>query len=570
MKVHKSNRVLWDVWSSNASRSPNREVIVHYSEGVAAHRWTWEGLLERSARLADLLREDDVARGDVCAILMRHRIDFYPLYLAVAAIGAIPSVLAYPNPRLHPEKFRDGLRGMSRVSGLDWILTEGELQDVVMPIVQERGSTVRGILFPLEDVPAIRRSSPARGRLSDVAPSPDDPCLLQHSSGTTGLQKGVMLSHRAVLTHLEIYGKNIGISPDDRIVSWLPLYHDMGLIAAFHLALASNVPTVMIDPFEWVSSPELFLQIAALEHATLAWLPNFSYNLMASRIRDEDLAGIRLDSLRLLVNCSEPVRAETHDGFAARFERFGLDRNVLGASYAMAEATFAVTQTMPGTEARRLNASRESLANGSFVPPERDEPVRTCVSSGRPITGCALRIVDENDKSVPDGVVGEVLIRSQSLFSGYRNDPQTTAGCFRDDWYATGDYGFQLAGEIFVVGRKKDIIIVAGKNIYPEDVESVLHQVEGLIPGRVVAFGLPDPASGTERVCVVAETAHEEPDMRARIREAIVIRSMQIDVTVAQVVLVEPRWLIKSSAGKPSRSANKRRVEALLTDTRPK
>ncbi len=495
--------------------------------------------------------------GDVCALIIRHHAHFYPAYLAVSSIGALPAVLAYPNPRLHPEKFREGLEGMARRSGLDWLLTERELEPVILPLVSRPGSTIRGIAFPLEWEDERNPPDPPMQR-KEV--SPDDPCLLQHSSGTTGLQKAVILSNRAVLEHVRRYGEAIRITPEDKIVSWLPLYHDMGLIAAFYLPLTLGIPVVQIDPFEWVSAPVLLLEAVSREKGTLAWLPNFAYHLMADRIHEEDLSGIRLDSIRMLVNCSEPVRAESHEKFFRKFGPFGIRREVLAACYAMAETTFAATQTPPGEEAKRISADRVEIANGLLQFTGPDENARICVSSGAPIPGCELRIVDETGKDLPEGQVGEIVIRSVSLFDGYRNNPEKTAEVLRNGCYFSGDYGFSFQGEFYVIGRKKDIIIVAGKNVYPEDIEDCVGQVPGVIPGRVISFGMEDDLSGTEQVYVIAETGLEGDAEKKRLRLAVREAGMGIDVTIARVFLAPPRWLIKSSAGKPSRSANKERA----------
>jgi fatty-acyl-CoA synthase len=551
-----------DRWRSHAARTPGRDAVLHYVAGQLTRRWTWGELVAAADQFATRLAACGVRPSDVCALIIRHNPEFYPLYMGVELLGAIPAVLAYPNPRLHPDKFRSGLVGMSRGSGLDWILTERALAPVLNGVM-DGTSTIRGLLYPLELPPADTFETDAM--VGRVTSHPTDPCLLQHSSGTTGLQKAVMLSHSAVLEHVRRYGDAIELAATDRVVSWLPLYHDMGLIATFHLPLAAAVPVVYLDPFEWVVAPSLFLDACSRERATIAWLPNFAYNLMATRANDEDLEGVRLDSLRLLVNCSEPVRAESHDMFAARFAAYGLARHALGASYAMAETTFAVTQTRPGLEARRIEASRAALARGIFQRPSANEPVRSCVSSGTPISGCSVRIVDEAGADRRDGEVGEILIRSVSLFDGYRNNPLATQRALRDGWYASGDLGFLLDGEVFVVGRKKDVIIVAGKNIYPEDVEDALRGVDGLLPGRVVAFGREDVANGTERICVVAETPLTDDAAHAGVREAITRAGMRIDITISEIFLVEPRWLIKSSAGKPSRTANKERLAATAT-----
>jgi len=341
----------------------------------------------------------------------------------------------------------------------------------------------------------------------------------------------------------------------------------MGLIASFHLPLAFGIPCFQLDPFEWIAAPVLMLEAASREKATIAWMPNFAYNLMADHIHEEDLADIRLDSLRLLVNCSEPVRYASHERFARRFGPYGFRREALAACYAMAETTFAVTQSIPGKESAVLEASREDLARGRFAVPAPGQKWIACVSSGRPISGCEVLIVDDGCEPLPEGYVGEVMIRSVSMFDGYRNNPEETSKVIKDGWYRSGDYGFCREGEYHILGRKKDIIIVAGKNIYPEDIEYAVAEVPGVIAGRVVAFGLEDEAAGTEQVCVIAETPVEDSVGRKALRSAVVMAGMAGDVTISRVYLVPPRWLFKSSSGKPSRSANKQRALRELSST---
>jgi fatty-acyl-CoA synthase len=558
-----NSELVWDHWRRHAEITPDRDAIIHWTAGEEPFRWKWGALVTAASQIAARLQEHGIRQGDVCAIIIRHNRNFYPTYMAVSALGALPAVLAYPNARLHPDKFRQGIEGMSQRSGLDCILTEGELDPLIRPLVSKPGSTIREVLFPLDwclDLDLAAR------RYVDHAPAQSsDPVLLQHSSGTTGLQKPVVLSHRAVLEHVRRYGQSIALAPNDKVVSWLPLYHDMGLIAAYYLPLTYGVPVVQLDPFEWVSAPVLLLQAIAREGGTLCWLPNFAYNFMADRIRDDDLADLRLDTLRMVINCSEPVRAESHNKFHTRFAQYGLRREALAACYAMAETTFAVTQTAPGREARVLPVVREDLAKGRVVIATCEEGTRYCVSSGTVISGCQVRVVDGRGREVAPGNVGELATASVSLFDGYRNYAEKTAEALIDGWYHSGDYGFLHEGECYVIGRKKDIVIVAGNNVYPEDVEDVVGQVQGVIPGRAIAFGAEDESAGTEILCVVAETAAESGVERKGVRTAVLKAGMGMDVTIARVYLVPPRWLIKSSSGKPSRSANKARALAELS-----
>ena len=544
---------VWDVWEHHARQKRSSTAIVHWTAAEGPHRWSWESLIGRAEEFASQLINRGVQYGDVCAMILRHHPDFYPLYMGVIRAGGIPAVLAYPNPRLHPEKFRQGLQGMASRSGLDWLLTEADLVPALVPAFKE---TRVKLLVPL-DWP--RDSSQPDKVFSPRRSEPESPCLLQHSSGTTGLQKAVVLSHRTVIEHVNAYGSFLGISASDCVVSWLPLYHDMGLIAAFHLPLALGVPTVQIDPFEWVVAPALLLHAIASEGGTLTWLPNFAYHLLADRVHDDELEGIDLGGMRMFINCSEPVRAEAHSRFWERYREKGLRRDSLSSCYAMAEATFAVTQTPPGQAARTLKLSSTALSRGRVIPAGEGEATRECVSSGVAIPHCDLRVVDDNGADVQQGTVGEIVLRSPYLFSGYRNNSEATAAVIRDGTYYTGDYGFVDNAEYFVIGRKKDLIIVAGNNLYPEDIESAVAAIDGVLPGRVVAFGVFDKATGTEQVWIVAETEIED-DGRDSLRSAVVQAGMTIDVTIANVVFVPRRWLIKSSAGKPSRSANRDRV----------
>ncbi len=271
---------LWACWSQRADEGPDREAITHWTACESPFRWTRGELLAAATAHARGILERGVAPGDVCALILRHHRSLYPIYMAVSAIGALPSVLAYPNQRLHPEKFRAGLEGMAARSGLDWVLTHRELEPIVAPLLSRPGSTVRGLLFPLEWKDGAAGAPPSLG-----AARCDEPCLLQHSSGTTGLQKAVVLSHRAVLGHVRRYGAAIGAGPGDKVVSWLPLYHDMGLIACFQLPLALGLPLVQLDPFEWVRAPSILLEAVSRERGTLVWLPEGTIERAAASAR---------------------------------------------------------------------------------------------------------------------------------------------------------------------------------------------------------------------------------------------------------------------------------------------
>jgi acyl-CoA synthetase (AMP-forming)/AMP-acid ligase II len=561
--IEANSKTLWNRWEYFARTQPDKTAIVNWQTDGVSFRWNYKQLLKMADRYSARLKQIGVKKGDVCAIVIRHNSLFYPLYLGIAGIGALPAVLAYPNPRLHHEKFQKGLIGMSERSGLNWIFTERELERIIRPLIINRGKVNSGLLFPLDWELKESVKLKELEELKQIRNSIDenDPMLLQHSSGTTGLQKPIVLSHKAILEHVGNYGKAIQISSGDVVASWLPLYHDMGLIASFHLSLASGITTIQINPFEWVLAPSILLDVITAEKATLTWLPNFAYNLMADKIKKEEMEKASLESLRMAVNCSETIRAESHEKFYRKFKNYGLHQNTLGTMYAMAETTLSVTQSKPGKRSAEISVDKNALAQGYVNISDNQAKSKICVSSGKPINECQMKIVNERKEVVSGERVGEIIVKSASMFQGYRNYPEKTDEVFdRRGWFYTGDLGFVYDGELYVIGRIKDVIIVAGNNIYPEDIEDRLNKVENVIPGRVIAFGEEDELLGTEQVSVVAETKHDNEIQLKKLRMDIIEAGMSLNVNINGVYLVPPRWLIKSSSGKPSRRTNKQRI----------
>ncbi|MGD0711981.1 MAG: AMP-binding protein [Bacteroidales bacterium] len=562
------NEIIWQRWERNSANNPNADAVIHWIPGKEPFRWSFSDLLKTAKLFSVMLKKSGIKRNDVCALIIQHNPYFYPLYMGVSALGAIPAVLAYPNPRLHPEKFSQGIEGMSQRSGLDWIITESSLVPILKPLIERKGSTIKGIHLPLEqslNAIDIKEYNPPKTIMDS------DPFLLQHSSGTTGLQKPVILSQRAILDHAASYGEALKVNAEDKVVSWLPLYHDMGLIASFLLPLIWGIPSIQINPFDWIIAPELMLMAISKEKASLAWMPNFAFNLMANKIHDEDIEGISLSSMRMLINSSEPIRKNSNTLFADKFRKFGFNPNAISTLYGMAETTMAVTQTVAGEKPGEVKADRMELSHGRLVHTDEEKSARVCVSSGKLIRGCEIKIVDDNRQELSQGRVGEIAIRSVSLFDGYRNYPEKTAAVMQEGWYFSGDFGFEFRGEYYIIGRKKDIIISAGKNIFPEDVEDLLAFIKGLIPGRIVAFGEDDEEAGTELVSVIAETGITDEKEMDKLKIEILKAGMSADIAISNVYLVPQRWLIKSSAGKPGRNINKERIlEMKLKESRGK
>jgi acyl-CoA synthetase (AMP-forming)/AMP-acid ligase II len=451
---------------------------------------------------------------------------------------------------------------MAQRSGLDYILTERELDPILRPLIEKPGSTIKSVFFPLDWNIKNDIDSKADAEIERIAltVNESEPLLLQHSSGTTGLQKPVVLSHQAILKHADNLGKALKLSDKDKVVSWLPLYHDFGLIACFQIPLAHGITSIQINPFEWVLAPILLLEAISKEKATLTCLPNFAYNVLAEKIHDDELTDLSLESLRLIINGAEPVRHDSHIKFTDKYLKYGFNPLALTVLYGMAEVSLCLSVTDPGKPVTELILDRNELSHGVMKFADENSVKRVSVSCGKLIDGCDARIVDENRNDVADGLVGEVAVKSVSMFDGYRNYPEKTAEVVENGWYFTGDWGFKYQNELFIIGRKKDLIIVAGKNIYPEDIEDALNHIKGIIPGRVIAFGEEDEQMGTEQIAVVAETKEETDIGKNRIRMDILKAGMEIDVNIHKVYLVPPKWLIKSSAGKPSRNANRERI----------
>jgi acyl-CoA synthetase (AMP-forming)/AMP-acid ligase II len=396
------------------------------------------------------------------------------------------------------------------------------------------------------------------GSLAGMVCKPEDIVLLQHSSGTTGLQKGVALSHQAVFNQLDAYSQVLELNENDVIVSWLPLYHDMGLIAGFLQPVLMGVPLVLMSPFDWVRAPYKLMQSVSRYHGTLSWLPNFSYNFCAQKIRDRHLEGVDLSSWRAIINCSEPVRAESHQAFYERFKAYGLKIEALQTSYAMAENVFGVTQSDLARQPKVEEIDREAFMTERIARDANGRPAMKMMSSGSPLPNVRVRVLNEKGGDVQERIIGEIALKSDCMLTGYYNRPDATDKAFTDGWYLTGDYGYISDGEIFVSGRKKDMIIVGGKNVYPQDLESLTYEVPGVHAGRSVAFGIFDEDEGTEDVVIIAEVDSEDEAEHQRIADELrkyVTKNSAIALRYVKVV--GPKWVVKTSSGKAARSANK-------------
>jgi fatty-acyl-CoA synthase len=374
------------------------------------------------------------------------------------------------------------------------------------------------------------------------------------------VRKGVELTHRGVLGQVDRYARAIDLRGDDRIVSWLPLYHDMGLIACLTLPLVTAVPACVMSPFDWLARPELLLEAVTAERSTLAWMPNFAFHLMADRVRLDPERPLDLSSLRAVVNCSEPVDPVGWRRFHELLAPCGLSPFAGATCYAMAENVFAVTQGGIGGPVAVDHVDARVLRADGIAVAVCDPTVETAEvpSSGRALADAAVEVIGADGRALPDRTVGEIRLRGPCLAGGYRDDAEATAAAFGEDGYRTGDLGYLADGELYVLGRSDDVILVAGQNVHPGEIELAAGRVRGVRPGRVVAFGTEAPRTGTQRVVVVAEA--DDGVAAAPERAPEVVRRLRRDVReathvgVSEVLVVAPGTLRKSAAGKLSRA----------------
>jgi len=507
---------------------------------------------------AEFLRGHAVTSGDAVILIMPQGISLMAVFVACMYVGAIPTILAFPNSKVDPAKYRSGLSGVSaslkaRLLVVDEAFPE-ELWDQVS--VGDLGNVAR----------TLPGSLPIRTPLPPAHIPPDQVAFIQHSAGTTGLQKGVALSHAAVLRQINHLACALRISREDRIYSWLPLYHDMGLIACFMLPLTCHIPVVMQSPLDWVMQPGTMLQLISEYRCSLAWIPNFTLQFLSRCVRPEHRLQYDLSSLRMLINCSEPVRVASMDEFLDAYQSCGLQRHAIQSCFAMAETVFAATQSgwngHPGPVRVWVDAN---ILRKSHVarPVVANAPGAICfASSGSCLPGTQIDIVSEDGDRLPSGSVGEIVIQSDAMLDGYYNRPDLTAKALRDGFYWSGDLGFELDGELYVIGRKKDLIIVGGENIYPQDIEEIISAHPSIHDGRTVAMGVFNSNLGTQEIIAVAEVNEDnelENAMRIE-RELKMSIKNELAVAVRAIYIKPPKWIVKSTAGKPARSTTREKL----------
>lgn len=530
------------------------KVCVHFVAQGETRPQTYASLRAEALRAAAMFDELGLEPGSVVFIVLRHQAELYSTFLGAMYAGLTPSFLPFPTPKQDANLYWSSHRELFRRVDPGLVLTYA---DNIAPLCE----ALEGLTAQVVDV---RRIADFQPREAGAAPSADQVALLQHSSGTTGLKKGVMLTFGEIAVQTEGYARAIDLQTNDVVVSWLPLYHDMGLLSSFLIPVARGATIVSLDAFEWVAKPAMLLEAIERHRGTLSWMPNFAFNHIA-RLRPSG-ASYDLTSMRAFIACSEPCKEETFVQFAETFADCGVTPGSVQACYAMAETVFAVTQSGLAAPAAICRVDGDELDRNQRV---RLSPVdgRAYVGNGRPIKGLEVAI-DSVDGRLPwsptanSRATGDIVVRGVSLFSGYYRNPEATAEALRDGWYTTGDVGFFADGELYICGRRKELLIVHGKNYYATDIEEAVNRVDGVKPGRAVAFALYSERTQSEEGYVVVESerpAETWTALKRAIKEGVF---SQLDLTLQSVQIVEPGWLVKTTSGKISRKENARKYLA--------
>ena len=539
-----SIQTLVDVFEWHLQRHPQRVLITLYENGDQSVDLRYADLHRDAIAVAAGLRALDLKPGDKVAIMLPTGREFFAAFFGALYAGGVPVPL-YPPAR--PSQLEDPL---TRIAGIlrnaqACVLVTVERAKPLSHLLRAQVEALRTVTtvadLSIADAPVVRPVLVA----SDVA-------FLQYTSGSTGDPKGVILTH----ANLRAMWRASKVSSADTFVSWLPLYHDMGLIGACLGGLTIGFHVVLMSPLAFLARPARWLETIHRHRGTVSAAPNFAYELCLAKLADADLDGLDLSCWRLAFNGAEAVSPETLERFAARFARCGLKREALTPVYGLAENSVGLAFPPVGRGPLIDRIDRAMLArDGVAKPAQADDPLPLrIVSCGLPLPGHELRVVDTGGRELPEREQGRVQFRGPSSTQGYLNNPAANQGLFDGAWLNTGDLGYMAAGELFLTGREKDIIIRGGLNIHPQELESAVVKLAGIRKGGVAVFAATDPRSGTERLVVLAETKVIEPEQRRQLIQAITVLSATLlGAPADDVVLAPPRRLPRTLRAGPAR-----------------
>lgn len=514
---------------------------------------TYGELLEEARAVAGGLRENGVRGGEAVALMLPTSRDFLMAFQGILLCGAVP-VPIYP-----PVRFDRLEEYAERQSA---ILADAAVTTL---ITVARGLPVAALFRT--STPSLRHVVTtgdlcgAGVRWNAPIGSSSDPALIQYTSGSTGHPKGVLLSHANILANIDAIAAGVGLRQTDVVASWLPLYHDMGLIGSWLFSLVHGNPIDIQSPLSFLARPERWLWAIHRRRATLSPAPNFAYELCVRKIPEAAIEGLDLSSWRCALNGAEPVNPDTLERFARRFAPKGFRREALLPVYGLAECSVALCFPPPGRGPVVDRVNRHAFAKGgrAEVAEADDDTALSFVSVGKPLPHHDVRVVDESGRDVPDRQVGRLVFRGPSAMAGYFRKPgETAAVTDPNGWLDSGDLAYRGDDEIFIAGRVKDLIIKAGRNLVPQEIEEVAASVEGVRRGCVVAFGVAHPTLATENLVIVSETRVRDEGHRDRIVAALTERiAAAIGVPPDAVELVPPGTVPKTSSGKIRRAATR-------------
>ena len=531
-------------------RHPDREHITLLDDNAATETITYRRLWIAATETARGLESQGISRGDAVVIMLPTCREFFEVCLGAMLIGAVP-VPMYPPLRW--SQIEEHVRGRAAIMAncsAPILVTAPEAM-ILGRILRAELPALRAIVTPK----SLRRSGSA---IASPAIAGAETALLQYTSGSTGDPKGVVLSHSILLANIRAMGQVSGAHSRDRFLSWLPLYHDMGLIGAWMGTMYHAIPLVLMPPTSFLARPARWLWAIHRHRATISAGPNFAYDFVASKVRDAELEGLDLSCWRLAFNGSEPVRAETLERFAKRFERYGFDPKALTPVYGLAECAVGLAFPVLDRGPRVDRIDRQTLARDGLAVPSAGTQSETLeiVACGRAIPAHELQVVATDGAVVPERTEGRVEFRGPSATPGYYGNSEATAKLRRGDWLDTGDLGYIADGEIYITSRTKDLIKRVGRSIHPHDVEAAIDQIPGIRKGCVAVFGTLDRNGGTERVIVVAESNVAVPAQRSALQSRVTeAAALVMNGAPNEVWLVRPRTVPKTSSGKIRRAA---------------
>ena len=540
---------LVDVVRWHAEQTPER-VHIHLLDGDTEIPIRYGELLSESQRVAAGLRALGIGNGDTVAIMLRTEVAFFHAFVGALMAGAVPVPIYPPYRPDQIEEYARRQRTILQNAGARVLITFTEALRVA--------KILRGSLRALEHVITLDTFPREATRDEHTAHRADDPALIQYTSGSTGDPKGVLLTHANLLANIRAIGGAVAVRSDDVTVSWLPLYHDMGLIGAWLGSLYHGVPLVLMSPLAFLSRPSRWLSAVHGFSGTLSAAPNFAFDLCVHKIQDDEIQGLDLRSWRVAMNGSEAVSADTIDRFVRRFAPFGFSAGAMCPVYGLAESSVALTMSPLNRPARVDAVRRESFERSREIRPadSADASALRFVACGLPLSGHQVRIVDATGQPLGDRVEGHVECRGPSVTSGYFRNPDATRAVIHDGWMDSGDLGYLADGELFITGRVKDIIIQAGRNICAQEVEEAASAAAGIRKGCVAAIGVHDPQRGTERLVVVAETRERDRGRRQTLRAAVQdLVTAAIGVPPDEVIIANRGAVLKTPSGKVRRSA---------------